>query len=193
MKKKFIGLLLILAIMASLPVILGQSKLNISAKNSESKPKITQNNPVVNAAAYHFRKHYNESTLKSLVLILNSNYKAKKLDKTNTITKADFVKKYKSGNDYYSKIENTVKKLDGEYITYKNKPVYIPLFKVSKGNTNSSKKYPYLDAAACPWDKIKKDCKTRGKEVGISVNTLDKLCAQGLSYKEAVGYFLKAE
>lgn len=184
---------MILAVMAGLPIIVSRSKLHINAKNSVKTSISSQNKPVVNAAAYHFRKHYDEKTLKALILILNSNYKAKKLNKHDSIDKNDFIKKYKNGKNYYSKIENTVKELDGEYITYKNKPVYIPLFKVSKGNTDFSKKYPYLDAAACPWDKIKKDFKSSGKEVGISVNTLDKLCAQGLSYKEAVGYFLKAE
>ena len=75
------------------------------------------------------------------------------------MSKADFIKKYKDGEKYYSNIEKSVKELSDNYITYKNKPVYVPCFKTSKGYTEKDKEYPYLKAAACPWDRLKKDSK----------------------------------
>lgn len=190
MKKKIIGLLLILAIMAAVPLILSNKKIIMPLKANNSQTSEKEENIITKAAAYNFRKHYNSETLKAIVLILNSNNKVNRLSKNELLTKSEFIKKYKDGESYYSNIEKTVSKLKDEFITYKNKAVYVPCFKVSKGNTETNKKFPYLKAAACPWDKIKKECKTSNNTVGVSINTLDKLCAQGLSYKEAVRYFV---
>ncbi len=189
MKKKITALLVILAIMAAVPLF---SNLK-SIKFPEEKPKnLTQAEIITRTAANNFRKHYCRETLKALVLILNSNYKAGAFDKNDMIKKSDFIKKFKKGKDYYSIIENTVKKTGDECISYKGKAASIPYFKVSKGYTNSSKKYPYLKACACPWDTRKKDCKNSENTVGVSINTLDKLCAMGLDCKTALRHFIDA-
>lgn len=193
MKKKIAGLLVILATMAAIPLVLNNRNIVINPNLIKNEEKMTKNEIITSIAASNFRKHYNKETLKALVLILNTNYKAGKINKNEIISKSEFLKKYKNGKDYYSNIENTVKNMKDEYITYRNKAVYIPYFKVSKGYTSESKKYPYLKATACPWDIIKKDYKQSKSKVGISVNSLDKICSLGANYKNAVKRFLKSD
>lgn len=189
MKKKITALLLILAIMAALPLVLNLNNITINAKKDKN---LSRNEIITGIAAYNFRKHYNKETLKAIILILNTNYTTKKFNKNEIMSKTDFTAKFKKGEEYYSNIEKTVKEMENEYITYNNKAVYIPYFKVSKGYTENSKKYPYLKACGCPWDTYKKDFKNSDNTVGISINSLDKLCGKGLSYKKAVEYFLNS-
>lgn len=192
MKKKIIGLLVILAIMAAVPLIFNNYKSADSAKPAKNNTLSKEESVITNAAAYIFRKHYSDETMKAAIIILNTNYKVNKIKKDECISRADFIKKYKDGEKYYSNLEKYTNELKDDYITYKNKPVYIPCFKVSKGYTEKDKKYPYLKAAACPWDRLKKESKNSENAVGISINTVDKLCKNGLNYKQAVEYFLNA-
>ncbi len=193
MKKKIIGLLLILAIMASIPLVFNNKKLDFKPffKNKSAHP--TKSAVITGIAANNFRKRYSGETLKAIILILNTNYRLNKADKKDYITKSDFIKKYKKGKEYYSKIEKTVNNMKDEFITYHSKPVYIPYFKTSKGYTEKSKKYPYLNAVGCPWDKLKKDYKSSNNSLGVSINSLDKICSLGVNYKDAVKRFLKSE
>lgn len=183
MKKKICALLVILAIMAAVPTI-------TNLKSYKSAEKLSKNEIITGITAYNFRKHYDKETIKAIVLILNTNYNAEKYNKDEILSKKDFVKKFKKGETYYSEIEKYVKDMENETITYKNKAVYLPYFKVSKGYTDKSKKYPCLKACACPWDTLKKDFKNSENTVGISINSLDKLCKKGLGYREAVMRFL---
>lgn len=187
MKKKITALLVILAIMAAVPLFSNLKSIKFPKDNPKN---LTKTEIITRTAANNFRKHYCRETIKALVLILNSNYKAGALDKNDMIKKSDFIKKFRKGKEYYSLIENTVKENADNCISYKGKAASIPYFKVSKGYTDSSKKYPYLKACACPWDTRKKDFKNSEKTVGISINTLDKLCAMGLDYKSAVDHFM---
>lgn len=193
MKKKILGLLLILAIMASIPLVFNNKKIDLNTFLKNNPRKNTKTETITNIAANNFRKHYNDETLKALILILNTNYRLNKTDKKDSISKEAFIKKYKNGKDYYSKIEKTAKNMKDEFITYHSKPVYIPYFKISKGYTETSKKYPYLKASACPWDKIKKDYNNSKNTIGISINSLDKICSLGTNYKDAVKRFLNKE
>ncbi len=187
MKKKITALLVILAIMAAVPLIFNVNSLSESLKSRENMSK---NEIITSAAAYHFRKHYSKNTLKAIIIILNTNYKANKLNKKEFLSKEEFIKKYKKGESYYSEIENLAKENGDNYITYKGKPVHIPYFKLSKGFTEKDKKYPYLKGCACPWDKFKKDFKNSENTVGISINSLNKLCRKGLSCENALKHFL---
>lgn len=192
MKKKIIGLLVILAIMAAVPLIFNNYKCADSAKPAKNNTLSKEESVITNAAAYIFRKHYSGETMKAAIIILNTNYKVNRIKKDECISRADFIKKYKDGEKYYSNLEKYTNELKDDYITYKNKPVYIPCFKVSKGYTEKDKKYPYLIAAACPWDRLKKESKNSENAVGISINTVDKLCKNGFNYKQAIEYFLNA-
>lgn len=191
MKKKITVLLLILAIMAAIPLFFGKNNIKIDTKTifkSKTPGKIEL---ISSAAAYHFRESYSGETLKAIILILNSNNKAGKLDKKQTLSKSEFLNKYKNGKDYYSKIENTVKKLSDKYITYKNKAVYIPCHSLSKGYTEKNKKYPYLKSCACPWDVTQKGYNEKSDSIGISLNSLDALCKNGLNAEKALEHFLE--
>lgn len=190
MKKKITGLLLILAIMAAIPLVFSKNKIKIDTKSIFQSKYSEKIELISSAAAYYFRESYSDETLKALVLILNSNYKTGKLSKNERLSKRDFLRKYKKGRDYYSKIENTAKNLSDRYITYKNKAVYIPCFNLSKGYTEKSKNYPYLKSRACPWDVIEKGYNKKAVSVGISLNSLDRLCENGMNYNTALEYFL---
>ena len=190
MKKKITGLLLILAIMAAIPLIFGKNKIKVDTKNIFQSKSSKKTELISSAAAYYFRDSYSDETLKALILILNSNYKTGKLSNKDRISKNDFIKKYKNGKVYYSKIENTAKKLSDRYITYKNKAVYIPCFNLSKGYTEINNKFPYLKSRACPWDVIEKGYNKKASSVGISLNSLDRLCKNGMSGKNALGQFI---
>ena len=69
MKKKIIGLLLILAIMASIPTVLNNKKLFYNNKAAYNKQKAQNENIITQAASYCFRKHYHPETLKAIILI----------------------------------------------------------------------------------------------------------------------------
>ncbi len=193
MRRKLIGLLLILAIMASVPIINSGYKIKKDTNTLLNQHKMTKEEIIVGVAANNFRKHYDNETIKALILILNTNYKANKINNKDILSKDDFIKKYKNGQEYYSNIENTVKEMSDQYITYKNKAVYIPYFKISKGCTEEDKKYPYLKSSACPWDCLKEDFKPESKSVGVSINSLNEICKQGADYKKALTYFVNSE
>ena len=193
MRRKLIGLLLILAIMASVPIINSGYKIKKDTKTLLSSHKLTKEEIITGIAANNFCKHYENETIKALILILNTNYKANKIDKKDILSKDDFIRKYKKGQEYYSNIENTVKEMSDQYITYKNKAVYIPYFKISKGCTEKDKKYPYLKSSACPWDCLKKDFKPESKSVGVSINSLNEICKRKADYKKALAYFVNSE
>lgn len=190
MKKKITGLLLILAIMAAIPLVFSKNKIKIDTESIFQSKHSEKIELISSAAAYYFRESYSDETLKALVLILNSNYKTGKLSKNERLSKRDFLRKYKKGRDYYSKIENTVKKLSDRYITYKNKAVYIPCFNLSKGYTEKSKEYPYLKSRACPWDVQAKGFNKKSESIGISLNSLNALCKNGESCEKALEHFL---
>lgn len=190
MKKKITGLLLILAIMAAIPLVFSKNNIKIDTKKIFQNKTSKKNELISSAAAYYFRESYSDETLNALILILNSNYKGGKLSKNERISKKDFLKKYKNGSIYYSKIENKVKKLSDRYITYKNKAVYIPLFNLSKGYTEKIKKYPYLKTCACPWDVQAKGFNKKSESIGISLNSLNALCKNGESCEKALEHFL---
>ncbi|MCH5303453.1 MAG: hypothetical protein J1E41_01195 [Ruminococcus sp.] len=193
MRRKIIGLLLILAIMASVPIIHSGNKIKKDTKSLLSKKNLTMDEAALGVLANNFRRDYDNETLKGLVLILNTNYKVNKINTKEIIGKEEFIKKFKNGEEYYSKIENTVKNMSGKCITYKDKEVYIPYFTVSKGYTEKNKKYPYLKDAACPWDCMNKDYIKSEESVGVSINSLDKICKSGANYKEALAHFIDSD
>ena len=190
MKKKITGLLVILAIMAAIPLIFSKNNIKIDTKTIFQNKASKKIELISSAAAYHFRENYTNETMKSIILILNSNYKLGKLDKKETLSKSEFFKKFKNGKIYYSKIENNAKRLSDKYITYKNKAIYIPCHFLSKGYTEKSKKFPYLKSCACPWDVQEKGYNKKAESVGISLNSLNALCKNGESCEKALEHFL---
>ncbi len=189
MKKKLIGFLLILTIMAGVPLF--TVKNNCSGEISGAMNQDKNENVLTGLLAAKFRKEYTDEALAALAVLLNSNYNSAKekynLDKPETyISKKVFLKK--CGDSYYSKIENTAKKYKNTLIKRKGKAVMVPIFYTSAGYTEPSKKYPYIRACAAPWDLLKNS--TSSKTTGISLNSLNELTKQGYGYKKALEYFL---
>ena len=84
MKKKITGLLVILAIMAVIPLVFSKNKIQFDAESVFQNPNSGKTALITSAAAFHFRENYSDETMKALILILNSNYKAGKLNKKET-------------------------------------------------------------------------------------------------------------
>lgn len=201
MKKKLIGLLLVLVTMVSIPLFAVENSaykeaVAVFAHKSDKKNENEQSK-ILGITAAKFRKEYSEETLKAIVIILNTNYMENKNnfnlnDSKDYLSQKEFNKKY--GNDaekYYSMIENATESAKGKYITYKSKAVYIPFFYLSEGYTERSLKYPYIRNSASPWDCLSKGYKENNNTTGVSLNGLNTLCKKGLSCKKALKWYLQ--
>ena len=76
-------------------------------------------------------------------------------------------------------------------LKYKGKAVFIPTASLSIGFTQEHPDYPYMKSVASPWDCTHKDF-VYGKEYarGISMAGLNYLCENGMSYTEALKWYL---
>lgn len=76
-------------------------------------------------------------------------------------------------------------------LNYKGKTVFIPTASLSTGFTQEHPDYPYIKSVASPWDCTHKDF-VYGKEYarGISMAGLNYLCENGMSYTEALKWYL---
>ncbi len=193
MKKKFIGILLLIAAMASIPLITVKNNAYADAKEVFADSSINENKSITELVAANYRDEYTDETIKTLVIILNSNYKTKKnkFSDKDFLNKENFIKKH--GEDKYSFLEKTVNEFSEKTIKYKKKTVYTPLFYLSDGYTMKSENYPQLKGCACPWDKLNNKFEECGNTIGISMNTINQLCKKGASYKEALKWFVNCK
>lgn len=194
MKEKIIGFVLVLTLMAGIPLFTSQNKvLNEITTKYLSGKSYSDKEIAYSMVCAKFKKEYNFETLKATAVILYSNYKyLGKIDyndKKEFLTKKQFCKKYSNqGEKYYLKIKKAVDEVYEKCITYKGKVAYIPCFHCGVGYTKSSKKYPYINNAASPWDLLEKN--RTNKKVGISLNGINNLCKNGNSYKQALSRYL---
>lgn len=186
MKKHIIALILTAGFLFMIPLF---TVKNISCDNivsSFNSDKENNSGYLANLLAYEFREDYNEECLKAVAIILNSNYKAGV--KCKSLSKMDFIKKYKGGESYYSIIEKTVKETENICIKYKGKPAAVPYAYITSGNCESEQ--PYLRDTQSPWDLINNSYTFDAPE-GVSLNGINELCRNGLSCDEALYHYLK--
>ena len=177
MKKRITAVILAIALMALIPMfIVKNSAFEDIGKAIYSDKEIKTN--LTEAMLYEYREEYCDNGLKALGIILNSQIKAGKSPKT--ADRESFIKKY--GDDTYKKLNKISESVNGEYAVYKEKALALPYSYLSKG----LKKYG--NNSCNPWDRLKKDYKTAKN--GISLNSVNKLCENGLTAEEALLSFL---
>ena len=180
MKKRITAVFLAVTFMALIPLfIVKNSAFSDIDKAFSSKKEIKTN--LTEAILYEYRETYSEEGLKALAVILNSNIAAKK--KVKTAERKSFIKKH--GETAYKKVEEIAEKTKREYILCRKKPLALPYSYVSKGLDK------YGSNACNPWDMLEKDYKKSDK--GISLNSVNKLCENGLTAEEAVLRFLNED
>lgn len=185
MKNKILAIILILTLVVGIPLINVHRGFIIKTKEKTEKKASYS---VMETAAYYFKEEYCDETLKAIAIFANANAKVKK-DKTHSINKTEFQKKYKNGSNYYSKIEKYCNNFKNIGIFYKNKPKFTPLTAYSSGYISPSKTAPHLCECACPWDEIAADGNSQSG--AVSLNSLNELCKNGSTAEEAVMYFLE--
>lgn len=175
MKNKILGFLFILLILAVIPLV----NLN-KASISKALPVFSDNNDhktslIAQKADATITDNYCDEAVKAVIIILNTNYKCDK----NSFSTSD-------KKSYNSKTEKYVRELAGKHIVYKGKISPVPYFRYSKGYTATSAKYPYIKNSACPWD-----CGKNSDNIeGVSLNSLNELCKNGLNAEQALKHFL---
>lgn len=186
MRKKVLSFLLIFSLMLVIPMLFANNKVFANLKLNQ----YTEKEIVVGMVCADYRKEYTDETLKGLTIIRYSNYKhnnGKDYKKNNGfMTEKNFIKKF--GNSHLDRVKNAVNSAYKKVITYNQKVAKIPYFYCGNGHISKSKKYPYINECACPWDRINK--KRSDKAVGISLNTVNFLTKQGSDCKAALCYFL---
>lgn len=156
--------------------------INFTKNSSESAKNVIFNeDDVINFAANMIEEDFCEESMKAALLVAETNFKSGKNDEIN----ADGL-----NEELREKLRKLYKSLDAQ-LTYKEKYVYIPTTLLSAGNTKKSKSYPYIISVASPWDTFDKDY-VFSKEYpeGISMKGIDYLCKNGMSYKNALKWYL---
>lgn len=184
MKNKIAAFFSLLVIMAMLPAAV----VNISGKNSDIQASTPDSaiaddkkeSTVCTNAAGMCEDDFCDEAVKAALIIANTNYMS------GDESKAE----YNSNTELLNKIKSVYNSNSELYLTYNDKPVYIPHSSCSNGETVKSGKYEYLCPVASPWDV---DCPGYSKDIkceGVSMYGVDYLCKNGYSAEESLGYYL---
>lgn len=93
-------------------------------------------------------------------------------------------------DEFYERVKNIYKGLDA-VLKYKGECVYIPTSSLSDGSTDTDDKYPYMAAVASPWDCLSEEfIYDKEYSCGVSMQGINYLCSEGMSYKEALQWYL---
>lgn len=183
MKKHFTALTLIAIFLVAIPLFTAGINIPKSSDNESSAQKDTE---LTDMLAYEYNENYCKEGLKAVAIILNSNYKAG--EKAKTMSKKEFLKKYKNGKNYYSNLEKLSEELKDRYITYKGKAVKVPYFFITDGSCKAEE--PYLKNTANPWDLLSAKYTFDAKS-GVSLNSINEMCKKGMSSEEALERYFK--
>lgn len=119
--------------------------------------------------------------LKAVLSIAKNNYR---LNNSNININTEHSEKL------YQRINKIYSKTDAQ-LTYKGTAVYLPTSSLSTGHTKTDDKYPYIKPVASPWDCYSEEYIYKKEySEGISLWGLNYLCEEGLSYKEALSWYL---
>lgn len=184
MKNKIFMLLIILILMIFLPVYFTKSLSFADITDTVMQQENQEKKIVKGLVAGNFNPEYNEETLKAMTLILKWNYKIDP-DKAYKayVSKKDFTEKYEKKD--YKKIKNAVNEVY-DYSIELTTDAYIEINYITTANTENE----IIKNYANPWDLLTKEYDDTKEITGISLNTLNTLCNNGLDYKQALSYFI---
>ncbi len=134
----------------------------------------------------HITEDATTEAKKALLAVCKNNYLFLK-GKGTTDFETD-ISKY--SDDFLNELSNLFEENDYT-ITYKGNRVAIPMTPQNGGFTATSDEYPYIRAVASPWDTFSKSY-IRGAEYpcGVSIYGINYLCEEGLSWSEALAWYL---
>ncbi len=141
---------------------------------------------VINLALSLVEEDFCDEGIKAALAIAENNLKYSNDNsiQLNNINETEF------DEEFCKKVRKLHKKLDAD-ISFDSKNVYIPTASLSKGHTQTNEDYPYIKPVASPWDCENKEF-VYGKEypTGVSMRGIDYLCKDGMSFKEALKWYL---
>lgn len=95
-----------------------------------------------------------------------------------------------SSKELLNRIKNLYNDVDVS-IEYKSEIVYIPVSSLSVGFTKADETYPYMESVASPWDTFnEKFIYDKDYSAGVSMEGINYLCNEKMSYKEALKWYL---
>lgn len=164
--------IVVMGILAVCPLIAASYSQNPET-NSETEKK-----DIISLARSLCKEDFCDETIKAILVISKNNHSVKK-EKTNA-----------EPDKLYYRIEKLFSKTSLS-LTYEGETVYIPTATLSKGYIKTDKLYPYIKKVASPWDTYNKNFVYRKEyPCGISLEGINYLCSNGLSYKEALMWYL---
>ncbi len=185
MKSKIAAFICLLIMMALIPAaVVGMSTNKASVTSSTSDSAVIGDDKiqkVVKIAEGLSCVDFCDEALKAALIIAESNYLSGNYNENVNNS---------SNKELYSRIESIYNSNNEIYLTYNDKPVYIPCSVCSNGATAENEKYNYLCSVASPWDC---DCQSFNNDIaceGVSMYGVDYLCKKGYSAEETLEYYL---
>ncbi len=175
---------LVLSIIPLCSLLYSQPRSPVSA-NTNKNTKVTDEKDkdiIIKTAAILCNENFCDEGLKCALVIAKNNMS---ISDTTPATEQE-----KLPDGFYERLlklyEETTATLE-----YKGKAVFIPTASLSIGFTQEHPDYPYIKSVASPWDCTHKDF-VYGKEYarGISMAGINYLCENGMSYTEALKWYL---
>ena len=213
MRLKIIFIVVLLLSMAALPIVVSgtitakkpqkasalkseQTKISKTEQNSELKTKDSEDSfskeKLCGLTAALYQENYNIETIKSIALILNTNFKAQPerydFDDKDICIYEDEAEN--SLRENYSLIKSAVDEVYEKTLCQNDKAFYIPYSDFSNGTTKTNSDYPYLQNIASPWDCYCDKYDEDAECVGVSLYGLNYLCNQGYDYESALKWYL---
>lgn len=167
-------------------IIKSNEKVTDNKDNSEKKLSAEEIEIILAKVMEHITESAHTETKKAMIAICKSNYIYMK-EQGETNFDID-ISKY--SDDFLDELINLYK--DNEYsITYKGSLVPIPMVPQNGGYTSTSDEYPYIEPIASPWDTFSRTyIRDAIYPCGVSIYGIGYLCENGMTYKEALLWYL---
>lgn len=194
--RKIIAYLVLLAVMATVPIITIKYSDNAEKPNNSSADTPAESNDknyiITGLTAALCSDNFSEESIRAAAILIINNYSVNPNDFDLTDKNIFLDEKYvdDSNKDYYSKVKKVVNSLDELSITADNKSIFIPYSTVSSGYTLNSDESDYIISVASPWDCFSSEYSNDTKCIGVSIYGINYLCSNGASAEEALKWYL---
>ncbi len=207
MKKTILWSIIFLFIVALIPMVSGIKGIELTnlpaekAKKTTSEEKTTATSDensktdeltdlemeiIVCKVMEHITEDAHLETKKAILAVCKNNYLYLKEQ-----GESDFESEISKYSDSFLEELYSLYNENEFLISYNNELVPIPLITQNGGFTATSDEFPYIEPTASPWDAFSEGF-IRGAEYscGVSIYGIGYLCENGMSWKEALGWYL---